>query len=163
MEPLFDSQIAAMWAAGVIDPGPFIDARRLHHECVIVLPPANRVGKPMGSHMSNGSLFRAMGTSLVPNPALCFLKASSPAGVNGKKCFPSDGYSCAPINCTPASHPAAGSQIPDRSWRGAGAAFGSAGIMGESLYHPSRCPSLLRSTGGAPGSGAGNGAPGRVV
>src|SRR5437879_8992824 len=46
MEPLFDSQIAAMWAAGVIDPGPFIDARRLHHECVIVLPPANRVAVP---------------------------------------------------------------------------------------------------------------------
>ena len=47
--------------------------------------------------MSKGSLFCAMGTAVVPNPGLWDFHVCSPKGVNGKLCFPSEGFSFAPV------------------------------------------------------------------
>src|SRR5580692_9998824 len=38
VETLLDDEIAAMRAAGPIDPSPFIDTRGLHHEGVVIDP-----------------------------------------------------------------------------------------------------------------------------
>src|ERR1700730_17238080 len=92
--------------------------------------------------MSNGSLFFAMGTAVVPKPGLCDFHAFSPSGVNGNSCsgFPSDGYCFGPVANTPSRYPGVGSQIPLRSRTGAGADAGSVfGDGGTIRSQPSRC------------------------
>src|SRR5580704_13389732 len=43
-------------------------------------------GNPIGSQISNGSLFSAMGTAVVPNPGLCSFHVFKPNGVKGSSC-----------------------------------------------------------------------------
>src|ERR1700726_1944504 len=82
-------------------------------------------GNPCGSQPGIGSLVSADGTIVTPKVGLWAMNVSRPKGVYGKSCsgFPSDGIAFAPVAWIPSPGPLAGSQVPDRERRGAGADF----------------------------------------
>src|SRR5258705_2318924 len=107
-------------------------------------------GKPCGSHPGIGSLVSADGTIVTPNVGLWDRNAALPSGVYGSSCsgFPSEGISWAPLALTPAPAPAAGSQTPEISRRGAGAGFSP--LKSKSYFAPgcrtSTCPNATRGS-----------------
>src|SRR5258705_1246525 len=98
-------------------------------------------GKPCGSQPGIGSLVSADGTIVTPNVGLWDRNAALPSGVYGSSCsgFPSEGINWAPLALTPAPAPAAGSQTPEISRRGAGAGFST--FKSKSYLAPGRRPS----------------------